>query len=401
MKIKLYLLALLLFLVSCKKDAVDGSSTKNFQSSINDMQSSLNTLEQTKFNEALYVLKTFGVDAEGDVDELKALAKLIDGKKVPEIFAMADEVAKKNNIDWTSTGPPSLGEMNIFQNISATESDPNDISANGVNLFIKPVSVDSLVGPRAMMVVPRLVDGTGKEVEFSNAGLETILEVYSQGVKLLTSKNLMSNNNFKGFYLKFSSLPKEKILDNKVDIKVSVRTSKKTFSMTKTGVEVNGNAMVETPKADTPTTTEGENPIPDATTPTEGATSATPDNTTDKPAETEKPKPAGDPKQTVSKFLNNLSAQNLRGAYSVSENPNWGSYDSFANPTSGFGAIKGVSVKSVNTKANANQTASVNASYQVTDKDGNKILVDATYGLKQTSTGWKITSYRINSSQKQ
>lgn len=370
------------------------------------MQSSLNTLEQTKFNEALYVLKTFGVEAEGDVDELKALAKLIDGKKVPEIFAMADEVARKNNIDWTSTGPPSLGEMNIFQNISAAESDPNDIPASGMNLITRPVAVDSLIGPRAMMVVPRLIDGTGKEVEFSNAGLETILEVYSQGVKLLTSKNLMSNNDFKGFYLKFSSLPKEKILDNKVDIKVSVKTTKKTFSMTKTGVEVNDNAMIETPKVGTPSTTESGIPVPDPTIPTDNTVPVNPiENTTEKPAEkpieAEKPKPAGDPKQTVSKFLSNLSAQNLRGAYSVAENPSWGSYDSFANPNSGFGSIKGVSVKSVNTKANANQTASVNASYQVTDKDGNKILVDATYGLKQTATGWKITSYKINSSQKQ
>ena len=120
MKLTQYLwVVLLVFLMGCKKDAVDGSSTKEFQSSINDMASSLNTLQQTKFNEALYVLKTFGVDAEGDVEELKALAKLLNGKKVPDIFAMADEVARKNGIDWSSTAPPSLGEMNIFQNISA------------------------------------------------------------------------------------------------------------------------------------------------------------------------------------------------------------------------------------------------------------------------------------------
>jgi hypothetical protein len=40
------------------------------------MSSSLPTIKQIKFNEALYILKTFGVDAEGDIEELKALGKL-------------------------------------------------------------------------------------------------------------------------------------------------------------------------------------------------------------------------------------------------------------------------------------------------------------------------------------
>ena len=106
---RFFLLTILsaLFLISCKKDAVDGESTKAFQESINDMTSSLPTLQQIKFNEALYILKTFGVEADGDLAELKALAKLLDGKKVPEIFAMADKVAKENNITWASNAPPS------------------------------------------------------------------------------------------------------------------------------------------------------------------------------------------------------------------------------------------------------------------------------------------------------
>lgn len=57
------------------------------------------------------------------------------------------------------------------------------------------------------MIVPRLVDAQGNKIEFSNAALETVLEVSSGGAKISTSKNLMVNNNFKGFYLKLSSLP--------------------------------------------------------------------------------------------------------------------------------------------------------------------------------------------------
>ncbi|MBO6201672.1 MAG: hypothetical protein J6N74_08650, partial [Chryseobacterium sp.] len=70
------LISLLIFTVSCKKTSVDGSNRMNFQESINDMASSLPTLKQVKFNEALYILKTFGVEADGDIAEIEALGKL-------------------------------------------------------------------------------------------------------------------------------------------------------------------------------------------------------------------------------------------------------------------------------------------------------------------------------------
>lgn len=372
-----------LFLVSCKKDAVDGETTKAFQESINDMTSSLPTLQQIKFNEALYILKTFGVDADGDLEELKALAKLLDGKKVPEIFALADQVAKQNGITWASNAPPSLGEMNIFQNITPSERDPNDIIASSVQINVNAVSVDSILGPKAMMVVPRLLDENGNRISFDKAALETILIISSQGEKLITSKNLMQDNSFKGFYVTFASLPKDKIIDDKIDIKITVKTSKKVLEMNKMGVPINGKALLN----------------PDVT--TEG-TEATDPNATN-PEETnpaDAPKVLGDPKNTVVNFLSNLNSQNLKAAYSQAENPNWGSYENFSNPNSGFGTVKKIDVKNVDTKANANNTASVNATYTVTDKNGSATELEVSYGLKATDNGWKITSYKINSSQK-
>ena len=234
----------LLLLSACKKDTVDGSTIRSFQSTINDMSSQLNTIQQIKFNEALYILKTFGVEAEGDVEELKALSKLLDGKKVPDILAMADRVAQENNVDWSSTAPPSLGDMNIFQDEVAAESDPNDVYAKALQLSTRETAVDSILGPKALQIIPRLMDAKGEKVIFENAGLETTLEVYNQGVKLLTSKNLMQNNRFPGFTLRFASLPKEKIVDNLIDIKVSVKTSNKTLQYIKKGIPVNSKALL-------------------------------------------------------------------------------------------------------------------------------------------------------------
>lgn len=148
---------------------------------------------------ALYIIKKFGTNAEGDIDQMNATAKLLNGKNVAEILALADSIAQKQGIEWASTAPPSLGEMNIFEESKPTEVDPNDIQASAISLSVLPASVDSISGPKALMIIPRLVDAQGNKIEFSNAALETVLEVSSGGAKISTSKNLMVNNNFKGF----------------------------------------------------------------------------------------------------------------------------------------------------------------------------------------------------------
>ena len=370
--VRLLFLGMLLFMVSCKKDAVDGSSIKAFQESVNDMASSLNTLQQTKFNEALYILKIFAAEGDTDMDRLEALAKLINDKKVSEIFSLADEVARKNNIDWSSTAPPSLGEMNIFQNISAVEIDPNDISASSLEIIVRPVDVDSVDGAKALRVIPRLLDNSGNVVEFFNAGLETIMEVYSNGEKLSTSKNLMISNEFKGFYLKLESLPVEKIVDAKIDIKISVKTTKRTYQLLKTGVSVNKKILEKT-----------ENEvIEESFSDING-------------------KGAENPEQVVAKFLSYLGSQNFRAAYDISENPNWGTYDKFSNPNLGFGGVKSIHVKNISMKSISDKNAVVNAVYQVVDSEENTMELGVSYTLKQSENIWKISNYKINSSEKQ
>ena len=382
---RFFVFALLLLFVSCKKDAVDATSTKTLQSSINDMTSSLNTLQQVKFNEALYILKTFGVEAEGETSELKALGVLINGLKVPQIFSLADQVAQKNGVEWTSTGPPSLGEMNIFGNVQAKEFDANDIQANALDVEIVNIGSNEVLGTQALQVVPRLADSKGNPITFEGAALETVVEVFSGGNRIYTSKNLMLDNNFKGFVVRFASLPAQKIIDQAIDITVSVKTSKKTFKMSKIGVPVNPKALLMPvgDPADNPANIDVESPViaPDGTV-------VTPD--------VKVPGTTADPKTSVTKFLNSLSTQNLRGAYDVADNPNWGSYETFSNPTSGFGGVKSISVKNMTTNSTTANSASVNATYDITDKDGRTTAVQVTFGLKNVNGDWKISSYKIN-----
>ncbi|USL96404.1 hypothetical protein D1J36_004685 [Riemerella anatipestifer] len=388
-RLKLLPILFLLFFTGCKKDQVDGSNIRAFQSSINDMSSSLTTLEQVKFNEALYILKTFGVEADGDIQELNALSKLLDGKKVPEILAMANEVAAKNELEWSSTSPPSLGNMNIFQSQEPAAIDPNDVKASSISLQINPVSVDSVLGAKALQVVPRLLDTRGNLVDFSNAGLETTLEIYSNDIKLLTSKRLMTDNNFKGFYVNLASIPQEKVTGGVIDIKVTVRTAQKFLQMARRGMSINSKVLKQ--------------PVVDETTPTEsidGEIQEQQDETIIQPKENTS-KVKAEPKSVVSKFLNNLGSNNLRAAYEISSNPKWGSYDQFSNPTSGFGSVKNITVKSISTQSSSDNSAIVNASYNVTDNNGNTSALEVTYTLKSDGNSWKITNYKINSTQKQ
>ena len=392
-KFSLLLIFSLLLFTACKKDHVDATTTQTLQSSINDMASGLTTIKQIKFNEALYILKTFGVEAEGDVNELKALGQLINGKKVPEILSMADQVAQQNGIEWASTAPPSLGEMNIFGDETAKESDPNDVRASSLSILTQ-LAGDTGSGPTAMQIVPRLVDNAGNPISFTGAALETTLEVFSNGVKLSTAKNLMQDNNFRGFHLKFSSLLASKIVDNKIDITVSVKTTAKTFKMSKIGLDVNPSALKvpEVPKTDSTMIDQDPNAVIDPNNPTTPpATGTDPGTTPSQPKQ-----PTADPKNTVSKFLNNVSSQNLKAAFETSSNPSWGSYESFSNPTSGFGAIKNVSVKNITTNGTGTNASSVNATYDVTDKNGRTTSLKATFGLKNVNGEWKISSYKIN-----
>ena len=386
-RLYIYLLAVFFLFISCKKTEVDATSTKTFQASINDMASSLNTLQQVKFNEALYILKTFAVEGENDVVKLHNLGKLLNGKKTAEILLMADKTARENELEWSSTGPPSLGDMNIFGHEDPSEHDPNDVKASSLSIVIHEISRDSVLGPKALQVIPRLVDKAGNPIDFTGAGLPVKLEVFSGGVPVLSSKNLMVDNNFKGFTVRFSSLPKSKLTSDKIDITIEIKTAKQSFKMTKVGIPVNTKALlmpVGIPETQAPTDIQE-------------ATDLTPD-TNDNPtvAPNSSQPGAGDPKTTVVKFLNNLSSQNLKEAYNTAQNPNWGSYESFSNPTTGFGAVKNVSVKNISTHDAAGNTASVNATYDIIDKSGKTTALQVTFGLKNVNGEWKIASYKIN-----
>lgn len=369
---KYILLCGFLFLTSCAKTKIDGASLKTFQTSANDLASRLSTIKQIKFNEALFIIKTYGTHVKGDVAQMQAAAKLLNGKNVQQVFAMADQIARENNVEWSSTAPPSLGEMNIFGNSAAQEIDANNVPATAVSVTVQPIGKDSL-GPKALLIIPRLKDANGDNLQFTNATLETTLELFSAGVRLMTSRNFMTSNNFKGFTVNLSSIPADKVTDGKIDAKITVKTTNQTLSFTTTGITVNPLNLKQTaPKEPTPTQ--------DSLTAAQGPT-ALPGRK--------------DPKATVSKFIGLINTHNLNAAYQLSKNPKWESFNSFSNNTSGFGAIQSISADNVSIVSETSGEATVSAACTVKTKEGKETKLNATYHLKLIDDSWQIVGYQF------
>lgn len=372
----LFLIATLL--VACKKTKVDGSSLKAFQNSTNDIASQLSTLQQVKFNEALYIIKKFGVEGENDREELTAMAKLLQGKTAEEIFTMADTIAQKEGIEWKSTAPPSLGNMKIFEDSTdLTEKDPSDVEAEKLAIHTKVAARDSLVGVKSIQIIPKLTDAQGNPITFEGATLETTLEIVSGGQKIYTAKNIMQDHHFRGFTLAYSALSEDKIVDGKIDIHVQVNTKHRKLKMVKIGELVNMKALRPIVEKQEIIVDEDENFDDESS------------------SENSHVQHKQQPKVAVQKFLNHVGNQNLRAAFDASNNPAWGSYDHFSNPNSGFGNVKSISIKNITEKNNKEDRATVNATYDVVDKNGNTITVNASFGLKNINGEWKIVSYSL------
>lgn len=372
----LFLIATLL--VACKKTKVDGSSLKAFQNSTNDIASQLSTLQQVKFNEALYIIKKFGVEGENDREELTAMAKLLQGKTAEEIFTMADAIAQKEGIEWKSTAPPSLGNMKIFEDSTdLTEKDPSDVEAEKLAIHTKVAARDSLVGVKSIQIIPKLTDAQGNPITFEGATLETTLEIVSGGQKIYTAKNIMQDHRFRGFTLAYSALSEDKIVDGKIDIHVQVNTKNRKLKMVKIGEPVNMKALRPIVEKQEVIVDEDENFDDESS------------------SENSHVQHKQQPKVAVQKFLNHVGNQNLRAAFDASNNPAWGSYDHFSNPNSGFGNVKSISIKNITEKNNKEDRATVNATYDVVDKNGNTITVNASFGLKNINGEWKIVSYSL------
>nr|WP_228438144.1 hypothetical protein [Chryseobacterium sp. 6424] len=53
-------------------------------------------------------------------------------------------------------------------------------------------------------------------------------------------------------------------------------------------------------------------------------------------------------------------------------------------------------MKNLTTTNTSATAANVNATYDVTDKNGNTTALQVTFGLKNVNGEWKISSYKIN-----
>jgi len=241
-------------LVGCKTDKVNGNSIGEFQKSLNELSSSIKTIKQVKLKEALYIIKQFGTKESGDLERMNAVANMLHGKKLAEIFYLADSIAVNNGINWSSNTPPSLGDMAEFLK--------NDLhSVDSVNIGDDLIPLDEFHSP---------------------------------------------------------------IIYHDLD----------------------------------------------------------------------------EPEEFVLKFLQNISDKRLLEAYKMSDNPDWNSFEVFANASSGFGAVNHINVENIVSDSKILDKANVSAEYVVIDNMNRKIRLNISVTLRLYARNWKIIYYKINSTQR-
>jgi len=113
---KYLFLFVFLTLVSCKADKINGNSIKEFHQSVNHMSSGLKTIRQVKFREALYIIERFVSDSKDDIERINLVISMLNGKKLNEVFYIADSIANSRGINWSSDAPPSLDYIDLLLN---------------------------------------------------------------------------------------------------------------------------------------------------------------------------------------------------------------------------------------------------------------------------------------------
>ncbi len=100
------------------------------------------------------------------------------------------------------------------------------------------------------------------------------------------------------------------------------------------------------------------------------------------------------PEKTVFEFIKDLGLQNYKSAYSVTNNPLWGTYEEFSSPDR-FGAINLTEIKKIETKNENNIEAVIYAEAFYSDPvNGNNIFFEKFY-LKKEKDIWKIIKLKV------
>lgn len=212
---------------SCSKktESIDGTSQQNFQKSITQLSSNLNTLKQDRFQDAIKIIYRYVAKGETEEEKTKNLYRGLNGKSVNQIFKLAEKTAKKEKIAWNRNSlkglPSSFFETSLQQQINAGNYSQIDNA--------KKVLIKFNVYEFGYYFSLSLVDDQNKSIIFEEIPMNLSFNLYNSNNQLIYTENKEIKNvrelddGVKIFYSSF----KGKILTSTAIAKVIIKAQNK------------------------------------------------------------------------------------------------------------------------------------------------------------------------------
>jgi len=368
MKKKILIILTFVFLYNaCDKQykVIDGTTKETFNKSIKSISSKLTILQRDKMQEAIKLIYKFKTEGQDENNRWEQLYKLLDGKNTEQIFDIAEDIAKKNKIPWSSTSmnsvDPSVFDKDIKPLTVAEQKLKQIEEATRINIRFTPIDKDAAVND-GFYLYPELVDDTGLAVSYKDLPLNLSISFINNGVivymiqREINSSEIGNPTLKKGIKILYSMFENKKLTTSNIDVEAKINVANKYLYGKLSGIPIDLNK-----------TRDALSPI---------------ENEINKQVALD----------NVKKFIQLIGSKQFSEAYSLTQNPKWSSLENFSSTSNGFGTIAATNLLNAESEEINKDQLTVIAQYQIKDLNGKIKTLTQNFILKKIKDNWLITN---------
>lgn len=352
---------------SCEKEykVIDGTSKETFTQSVKSISSKLTILQQDKIQEAVKLIYKFKTEGSDEDKRWEQLYTLLNGKNAEQIFDMAEEIAKKNKIPWTSISmnsvDPSVFDKDLKPLTEAEQKLKQIEKATRINLRYAPINKDDKIND-GFYLYPELIDDSGAAVSYTDLPLNLSISFINNGnivyviQREVNSSQVGNPSLMKGIKVYYSLFDNKKLFNSSLDVEIKIKAEDKYLYGKLSGIPID---LSKTRDASTPIEDEINKQVA---------------------------------LDNVKKFIRFIGNKQYSEAYNLTQNPKWISLDQFSSTTNGFGTIDATNLINAQSGEKNENRQMVNVQYQIKDINGKVKTLTQNFILKKVKDNWLITN---------
>lgn len=352
---------------SCEKEykVIDGTSKETFTQSVKSISSKLTILQQDKIQEAVKLIYKFKTEGSDEDKRWEQLYTQLNGKNAEQIFDMAEEIAKKNKIPWTSISmnsvDPSVFDKDLKPLTEAEQKLKQIEKATRINLRYAPINKDDKIND-GFYLYPELIDDSGAAVSYTDLPLNLSISFINNGniiyviQREVNSSQVGNPSLMKGIKVYYSLFDNKKLFNSSLDVEIKIKAEDKYLYGKLSGIPID---LSKTRDASTPIEDEINKQVA---------------------------------LDNVKKFIRFIGNKQYSEAYNLTQNPKWISLDQFSSTTNGFGTIDATNLINAQSGEKNENRQMVNVQYQIKDINGKVKTLTQNFILKKVKDNWLITN---------